>query len=235
MAPLTICTFLWDDPRYRFNHLFRYGVDHVNRLSRAVRRNLKQEHFFVAVVPQGTKGLDDDIDTVDIWPDLAHMGGCYRRLRAFDRETGLRIGERFCWLDLDTVVTGPLDPLFPEGMPSFKAWQNLHPPTPYCGSMVYMEAGARQQVWDDFHERESPRKAGRLIGTDQAWIGHRLGNKEAVWTERDGVHSFTKHMKANKTSSEPPPGCRIMFFHGPRDPSLSVIQNAHPWIREVWK
>lgn len=229
-APLAVVTFLWSDPYYRWNDLFEYGVDHVNRLASAVRRNLNRPHDFICVTDSKAT-FDTGVNVVPIWDDLAQLGGCFRRLKAFAPEMRDVLGERFIWLDLDTVVVGGLDPLF-NRREDFVAWRDVNPPTPYCGSMVMMDAGARRRVWDDFDAARSPLKIKKspYIGTDQAWIGMSLGPDEAVWTEDDGVLSF-----ARQAQDGLPTNARVVFFHGKHDPSLKPLQDAHPWIKECWK
>lgn len=227
---LAIVTFLWRDLQYRWNNSFTYGVDHVNRLAASVKRNLKRPHRFICVTDYGDV-FDDGIDVVPIWDDLAFLGGCYRRLRAFSPEMKDLFGPRFVWLDLDCVVVGELDPVFDRPEP-FVAWKDVTPPTPYCGSMIMMDAGARRQVWDDFDVARTPLKlkAGPYVGTDQAWIGTRLGTEEATWDETDGVLSFSAHTKDGL-----PEGARIVFFHGRRDPSMPDLQRDHQWIKDHWR
>lgn len=238
---IRVVTFKWSDPEYRFNHLFRYGAEHVNRWARAVRRNLTIPHELVVVTDDPT-GITEDVRIVPLWDDLREMGGCYTRLRAFAPDMAEVIGERFVWMDLDGIVVGSLNPLFsrPE---EFVAWSNGVSNNPYCGSMVMMTAGVRRQVWDDFRPASSPLTAKRYVGTDQAWIAQRLGPNEATWTQKDGVLSrydigILNGLKRGGYKLRPRPlpnSARIVYFHGPCDPSLPDIQRAFPWIEEHWR
>jgi hypothetical protein len=232
MEVLSVVTWLWDDPNYRWNGHFRYGADHVRRLRASVARNLSMPHRFVLVTDQPDSDYGPGVEIVPLWNDFARDGGCYRRLKAFDRETAQRLGERFVWLDLDTVIMGPLDSLFNRDEP-FVAWRDVNPPTPYCGSMIMMNAGARQQVWDQFiaDPNAARARAQRYIGTDQAWIGECLGTREPTWGPEDGVYNFKKEV-ANRGL---PDNARIVFFTGPVDPSQAEIQRRHPWVLEHWR
>lgn len=229
---LSVVTFLWDNPDYRWNHLFRYLPGHVDCLARAVRRNLTLPHKFICVTDYPRECFDEPDEVVPLWPDYRDLGGCYVRLKAFSQEMRKIFGERFIWFDVDVVITGSLDVMLsrPE---EFIAWKDVDPRNAYCGSMVMMNAGARKQVWEDFNRDTSPELASNHIGTDQAWMCYRLGPTEAVWTEADGVYSYRTHIKRAYQNALPE-NARVVFFHGPYDPSQPEIQDSCPWVKEHW-
>lgn len=241
-----------------------YTAEHVNVFARMVRRHLSMPHEIVCVTDD-TDGIDPSISIVPLWDDAADKGGCYRRLKLFSKEMRALIGERFVSIDLDCVITGPLDPLFNHDH-DFIAWGNVSNGSIYCGSMFMMTAGARFEVWDLFDPNDlvmssnrvdkshpggrwiHPKSvdAGNVIGSDQAWISTVLGDKEPMWTKRDGVMSFKKDVgyarmsrlkrrRANTKNIQLPDSARIVFFHGFEDPSQRHIQLAAPWIKEYWR
>jgi hypothetical protein len=242
MQPLQVVTFLWSDPKYRFNHVYRYAADHVRKLFRGVSRHLKTPHETVLITdnPQAIDAMHCAADRViPLWQDFRKYGGCYTRLKAFAPSMRELIGPRFVWLDLDAVITGSLDELFNRPEP-FIAWRDVHPPTPYCGSMMMMNAGARAKVWERA-QREIPGRVKQpgqwccrpYIGTDQAFIGHVLGPREATWTAADGVYNWHAEILP-KHRGALPDNARIVFFTGPRDPSMASVQRISPWVREHW-
>lgn len=239
---LTVCTFKWHDPGYRWNPLFTYGPEHVNRLYRGVSRHLYLPHRFVCVTDDA-EGIDPGVEIVPLWDDLRWMGGCYTRLRAFAPDMADVLGPRFVWMDLDSVVVGNLDPLFSRQEP-FVIWAHGNRKAPYCGSMVMMDAGARAEVWERFDPQTSPAEASRFIGTDQAWIAHCLPG-EATWTRKDGVYSRTQvppstalgGVARRRYGAAPgalPSGARVVFWHGPFDPSMPEVQAKYPWVQRHW-
>ncbi|MEE8370477.1 MAG: hypothetical protein V3S00_06890 [Dehalococcoidia bacterium] len=230
---IQIVCWLWDDPRYRYSHLFRYTANHVNVLASMVRRNLTMEHEIVCITDM-PEGIDPSIRIVPIWDDLREMGGCYVRLKAFAPEMKQLIGDRFVWIDVDCVIVGRLDSLFnrPE---DFVIWSHAGGRLPYCASMVMMDAGARRQVWDDFDQEAAPAIGDprRAFGTDQSWICERLPG-EAVWDRKDGVLS---RIDVGLTWRRPVPhglprGAKIVFFHGPYDPASMT---GPDWVTENWR
>lgn len=203
---LTVVTFKWrPQPGYRSE----YGPETVNTLRNMVRRHYPVPHEFVCVTDD-PRGIDPDIRIVPLWKDHAQVRNphnprgpsCYLRLKVFSKEARQFLGERFVVLDLDSVVTRSLVPLW-DRQEDFIIWGDTARGTPYNGSMFMMTAGARSQVWDRFNPSTSPLEGRRLgyIGSDQAWIGACLGPKEARWTAHDGVYSFRNQIQ--KVNGQP--------------------------------
>lgn len=239
----------------------KYTAKHVNIFANMVRRNLSMPHEIVCITDD-PEGIDPSIRIVPIWDDgLLAKGACYVRLKAFSREMKDIIGHRFVSIDLDCVITGPLDPLFDHDY-DFVMWRNVGRGCRYCGSMFLMDAGARSEVWERFDPgdlvNDSGRvdnshpggrwvhpesiKAGNIIGSDQAWISSVLGDSELMWTAADGVLSYKadcgggRRPKLKPRQQKPlPDHAKIVFFHGVEDPSQPEIQKRTPWIEGYWK
>ena len=228
-APLTVCCFLWADPKYRFAG--RYGAEHVNRLHRMVARNLAQPHRFVCVtdIPEG---IERGVDIVPIWQDHRDMGGNWLRIKLFAPEMADLLGPRFVLMDLDCVVTGPLDPLFDTDA-DFIVTRSTNPASTYNSGFFMLKSGSRAQVWQTF-EPKAARASEKAPGMwEQAWISHVLGPNEATWGKAEGVLQYnTDVLRGN--DGKLPDGARIVFFPGPYDPSLPKDQAASPWIKEFW-
>lgn len=232
---LSFVTWLWaPQPGYRST----FDATAVNTLFRMVDRHFSAPHRKICVTNL-PKGIDPSIEIVKDTEDFAHVQNphgshnpsCYRRLRMFKRDAADVFGERFVSLDLDTVITGDLTPLFdrPEDFviwgqadPRSKGWVN--------GSLMMLTAGARPQVWEQFNPRLSPlatKRAGSF-GSDQGWLGHVLGRKEATWSTADGVYSYRVHIAPN--GNVLPKNARLVAFHGKHDPwSYHCMQV--PWIQ----
>lgn len=234
---LRVVTWKWTPIK---NYRSRFTVDQVNVLRRMVERHYKQPHEFVCIT-DNWHGLDSGIRVIKLWSDLAHLqsphGGyspsCYRRLRAFSREAAEMIGDRFVSLDLDTVITGDLTPLWdrPE---DFVIWGDSSRTTPYNGSMWMLRAGTRTKVWDEFDPEKSPAlaKAKGYHGSDQAWLSYIIPG-EPRWTRDDGVLSYRVHLKVPGTPL--PKDARIVFFNGHVDPWTPVAKKNCPWIETHYR
>lgn len=231
---LTIVVFKWNTPGYRS----KFEAEHVLVMRNMVQRHYSKPHRFVCITDDAS-GLDE-IETIPLWDDFKdvpspHGRGnpsCYRRLKLFSPQIESLLGQRFVAIDLDTVITGSLSPLWdrPE---DFVIWGETNPKSFYNGSMFMMTAGARAKVWDKFDPKESPRmalKAGRF-GSDQGWISHVLGPHEATWGRTDGVYSYRVHVAP---MGRLPNDARVVFFHGKEDPWGFKCQQVQ-WIRDNWR
>lgn len=236
--PLTFLTFKWKGPAaYRS----KFEGHHVDTLRRMVRRNYALPHRFVCVTDDPAGITEPDIELFELWGDFGTVQNpsgrqnpsCYRRLRVFARNAGEWLGPRFVCLDLDTVITGDLTPLFAGGE-DFKIWRSHTSGNPYNGSLWMLKAGSRPRVWEDFDQDTSPMATKRalLFGSDQAWIAYCLGDQEATWDARDGVLSYRNDIAPR--GGRLPSAARVVFFHGRVDPWSPEAQRL-PWVREHYR
>lgn len=221
MEGLTVITWFWGQ---------KYSPDYVKRLQAGVARHLKQPHRFLCVT-------DQDIDGVETTPikdpGLTKHKGCIVRLRLFDEVWQRDIGAtgRIVCLDLDAVVTGPLDPLFDRDDP-FIILQGVNSashPCPYNGSIFMLRAGYRPDVWDDFTLAKLDKIPRLEFADDQGWMRHMIPDA-AAYTDADGVWAF--HKGPWRTGDNLPQGARVVAFPGRRDPAQFVHLK---WVRDNWR
>lgn len=234
----TVVCFRWPP---RFGYRSTFGPQTVNTLRRMVARHYPHPHRFICVTDE-TSGLDPEVTVLPDFKDFVKVqspfGGrnpsCYRRLRLYHPDAAQWFGQRFVALDLDTVITRDLTPLWnrPE---DYVVWGDTNPTTLYNGSMVLMTAGARSKVWTDFDPRTSPRqaKAAKQFGSDQGWVSYCLGPGEATWSRADGVYSFRCHISNNGRTL--PDDARAIFFHGQHDPWTPYVMSTYPWVKEHYR
>jgi hypothetical protein len=232
--PITFVCWRWK-PAARYRSTF--GPETVTALQAMIAKHYHRPHRFVCVTDEPKKL--PGIETIQLWNDLARVPSpighsypsCYRRLKVFAPEAGEMFGPRLVSLDLDSVITGDITPLF-DRSEDFVIWGESDFPhtTPYCGSMWMLRTGTRSQVWTRFDEKKSPREAMRAgcRGSDQGWISYVLGKGEATWTRKDGVYSFRKHIA--KTGHGLPSDARMVMFHGKEDPWGYKAQQI-PWVK----
>lgn len=207
---LTVLTWYWRQPGVRIP----YTPEHVNIWADSVRRHLSMPHR-IACVTDIPEGIDPRVEIIAPPTDFADWRipswgpdrpQCLRRIAMFAPDAGETFGERFVCMDLDCVVSGSLDPLF-DTPADFKMFRGTAHGRPYNGSMMLLRAGTRPQVYTDF-TLEGARKAGhRFVGSDQAWISHCLGPREATWGPEDGA-LFWEHQRIDAGK------CRVVFFPG---------------------
>ena len=223
---LQVVLWKWTDPRKR-HILFDYSAESVNRKKHELQKHLSMPHDIVCVTDDPT-GIDSSIRIVPLWDEGRDLGRCWCRLRAFAPDMADVLGKRFVWIDLDSVITGPMDPLFERSEDIVLYRSNSVVGTPYNGSMLLMTAGTRPQVWTAFGP-DAPEIVAReeLTGSDQAWFAHVLGANEAVWSREDGVMHFV-----NDCIPDLPGHSRIVFFPGVQKPHMPNTRAHAPWVGE---
>lgn len=216
----------------------KYPAFYVERLRNGLRKHLQQPYRLLCMVDRllerpvisglGYRQILDD--------DLISQKGCFARLRMFDPQwqssREIAPDDRVVCIDLDCVITGPLDPLFlrPEPFMILKG-ANAVNPCPYNGSLWQLRAGYRPDVWSDFSLEAASKIPFHEFPDDQAWFAHKLPG-EVGWKAgpESGVYAFKK--PGWPKGDDLPKDARVVFFPGSRDPS----QFTHlPWVKEHWQ
>lgn len=237
---LTICTWLWGR---------KYDRADVAKLAAGVRRHLHQPYQFMVVSEEYFEDWPQGVVAIPlIDDDLTKVKGCFARLRLFDpkwinylnlehRHHLAEIEDRLVCMDLDTVITGDLDPLFNRAE-TFMILQgaNAANPCPFNGSLMMLRAGAHPEVWTDFSittVESTLRAAGKVyeFADDQGWLWHKMPNAGG-WKvgSQSGVYAFQKPgwPKADGL----PADARLVVFPGWRSPE----KFKHlPWVKKHWQ
>lgn len=176
----------------------------------------------IACVTDVSEGIEPWIEIIAPPGDLTDVHNprwtngrpqCYRRLSMFRRDAADIFSERFVCMDIDVVIAGELDPLFDrnDDLVLFKGTSRSRP---YNGSMMLIRAGCRPQVFEEFTEKEAVEAGRRFVGSDQAWLAHKLGWGEQTWDEWDGVCWFGGTYQSRHRNPAP----RVLFFPGSMKP-----------------
>jgi len=221
---LTIVTWLWGN---------KYTAQDVRRLSFGIRRHLKQPfRFFVFSDRPPNENFGDAIGRPILNPNLCARH-CFCRLRLFDPQFqamhGIVAG-RIVSIDLDAVITGPLDPLFdrPENFVILQGVNEVNP-CPYNASVSMLRAGAHSEIWSEFSFEALQAIKFHEFHDDQGWIWHKIPDA-AAFTVGDGVYAFQK--PGWPIGDRLPINARIVAFFGKRKPE----RYRHlPWMIEHWR
>jgi hypothetical protein len=225
-----------------------FGPEYVNRLHSMLRRHLHIPFIFRCFTDDPA-GLDKAIITLPMYTDHAEMRAgtrsCFRRLKIFDREMSMVLGERILQLDLDTVITGDVTPLFDRSEDLVLMKQSTvigkSDRIIYNPSMLLMNAGVLHDMWEKFHAspdavHEAAR--GRSWGqSDMSIINdylhtHRSMLIPAIWEESNLVQAYWRGQRAKDFSLKP--DARIVLFYGKWNPADPETQAQSPWIAEHW-
>lgn len=226
---LAIVTWFWGN---------KYPADDVRKLARGISRHLEMPHRFVVVTDRPGGEFGDDIwetpiDDADL--PLTRVPGCFARLALFNpafQARGVFGGaRRFICMDLDTVITGSLDPLFQRGEPfCILQGANSTNPCPYNGSLWMVNKFYRPDIYRDFTPAEAARVPYHEFPDDQAWFAARLPDAAGWRAGTDGVYAFQK--PGWPAGDALPADARIVTFPGWRSPE----KFKHlPWVRENWR
>lgn len=246
--PWNVLTFKWGT---------RYSADYVNRLRRAVRRQLSHPHRFICFTDDPT-GISEDVETLPLpaidLPMPAAVTG-WRKLSLFRDDLpaeGLGL-----FLDLDLVITGPLDDFFrfgdPTDIPIIHNWVQPHKKIfrrdPMIGnsSVFRFAINACRFVWDQFHREKDWALAS--FRPPQSYLTHCIRPHMKFWPA-DWVCSFKRHCRPPFPLNlfvppRLPPRARIVAFHGRPNPHEAIdgYRNGRlhhrtipaAWIREHWR
>jgi len=226
--PITIVTFLW-----RPTGTWRQGytAQHVNTLCQALKENLTIPHRVVCVtdMPKGIK-----CETISLWKEpvvpnvMRNKPNCYKRLRLFAPDIEKVIGaKRFASIDLDCIITKNVDSIF-DCKEDFRILKGYA--SPYNGSLMIMDAGARAKLWNEFDPKTTPNKANRVkkpngkkyYGSDQAVISYLLPFEPTFSLGPEtGIYQYTSHIKYSVV----PKDARMVFFAGRMKPWFPELRN----------
>jgi len=201
----------------------RYAKTYVHALARAVERHLSQPHRFICMTDD-PEGLD--CRTIPVPLGLPRWWG---KLYAFSADWT----DRVLFMDLDTVVLGPLDGFAATTRP-FACIRPFYRPGGIASGLMSIAPGTAPEVW-----RRFARDPGAAIAAtaaradppwnhgDQRWL-ELMGLRPAYWQDLlpGQLVSWKVHCRAGV-----PPGARVVAFHGRPDPH----EVADPIIRAAWR
>jgi hypothetical protein len=221
---LNVCTWWWGS---KYTHFY------VERLYAGLRRHLQQPFRFLLMTDRDFEGQNIECHPIED-PHLTKMKGCFARLRMFDPEWQRARGliDRIVCLDLDVVITGPLDDLFDRSEPIVLfAGANSSNPCPYNNSIFMFRPRAHPQLWTTFSMDAVAKLKRYEFPDDQGWFWAKIPHA-ATWKvgSSSGIYAFRK--PGWPIGDRLPDGAKIVAFPGHRDPA----QFTHlPWLKEHWR
>lgn len=195
-----------------------YDSEWVAKLKRGVERNLSVPHRFVCLsdvaVPCERIPLTHD------WP------GWWSKVECFAPSL---ITGKTLYLDLDTILTGPLEP-FTDLPYDFAMLRNFHDNEMVGSGVMWFKERAPEGVYERFiqgperiMDHYQKVKLGSYRG-DQAFIWDALG-REVNKIESPTLRSYKVHCRNGL-----PEGTSIVCFHGRPRP----IEINPPWLKQHW-
>lgn len=193
----------------------RRGEQYVKILRAAVKRNLSRDHRFVCLTdePFDLKGAE----FLRLGSDL---GGWWNKLRLFQ----LLMNGPVLYLDLDTIITGPLDCF--EGLETnFAALRDFWRPE-VLGSGVMFWRGDHSDIYRKW------KKAGKpiLAGGDQEVLEQYRPHCDRLQQLLPGKIISMKPYGPGRILAEVPKGVSIVACHGQPKP-----HELGGWVKDFWR
>lgn len=235
-----------------------YPAVYVNVLYRAVRANLTGPFRFVCLTDDAT-GLDPEIESFPI-PDMGlddsqWKKGGWAKLGVFGKEL-YDIEGRCLFVDLDSVIAGPIDDLFThpgevvvlDVGPNWKAGKQVTKPE--AGTCYFaFTAGEHPELLGNF--LADPKGMVAKYRIEQAYVQGELPQDALAFWPAAWAPSFKYHLRQPlglnlfKPPHPPSADTRIIAFHGePRPIDLirsgwwgiapHVGRGRVPWMMEYW-
>jgi hypothetical protein len=218
-----------------------YGVDYVNRLYRGVMRNVGRPTRFV-VFTDDAAGLDPGIEARPIPPIRLAAGlrpGPWRKLALWSRDLGGLDGD-VLFLDLDVVITGPLDAFFDHEPGKLGLIRNWTQASDGIGnsSVMRFRVGSAAHLVEEFEQGGAP--LTHQIDNEQIFVTRRSGLPIAFWPEawcRSFKHELLPPWPLRLLRpARLMPGTRIAVFTGePRPHNAAQGRWPAKWYKKIYK
>ena len=235
IAPVNVLCLKWGD---------YYGPHYVNRLYAGVKRNLKRPFRFVCATDDAS-GLAEGIEAVPIPEDPKVLARDWPNIfvkLCFFRNGFADLHGPTLFLDIDLLVTGPLDRFFdyrPGEFCIIRNWverrKSMFRRKPLIGnsSCFRFDAGSSGGVYDAFiAEKDDYSQRHRFLRGSQKFQTYAMRRTGKVnWWPDEWVCSFKRQLvplfPLNKIFApwRPPKGASIVAFHG--QPDLPQAQEGY--------
>ena len=203
-----------------------YPREYVTRLAAMVAQHLTRPYTFVCLTDQPA-ALPAGIVPVRI-PSPAGLKGWWSKLELFNPAHALAIAGRVLYLDLDTLIVGPLEDLLDVPAPfalaphggTFTGKDGLAVVPRFNSSVMVWDAGACDALYTAWR----PAVAARLWG-DQDWIGE-------VWSDAYAMSApWFPRLSSIGAAGVIPPAARVILAKKPKNLEAAA---RWPWFASRW-
>ncbi len=219
----------------------RYGPVFVNRLFKAVKRNMDKPFRFICFTDDNTDIIDDvethPLPPINI-PDHVSITP-WRKLSLWQTPLGDMVTGDIVVLDLDLVITGPLAPLFDYHPGEFCVIDNWTQPGENIGntSVFRIPIGRYSKIFDQFNS--DPHAILNQFRIEQQYISKTI-SKQIFWPSQWCVsfkHSLLPRFPLNWfQDTKLPQDTKIVAFTGHPDPDEAVIGKwPAKWYKKIYK
>jgi hypothetical protein len=221
----------------------KFGPEYVNRLHAMVRRNLDRPLRFVCFTDDPA-GLHGDIECLPL-PDVGWTEGVdvhgWRKVGLFSERLGDLKGTAL-FLDLDVVVTGPIDDFFeyPGEVVAIRDYRVFRIKGDYFvgnTSVLRFPVGRHPEALELF-KRDFP-GIRRRVSNEQEYLSHyfqergMLTHWPKAWCPSFKAHCVRRWPLSYFRTPRLPEGARIVIFHGRPNPAEAIEGAGGKWYRGI--
>lgn len=253
IAPVNVLCIKWGT---------KYGAEYVNRLYRGVAKYLDRPFRFLCLTDDGS-GIDDGVEIapLPVTPfdendfDSRRGGETWRKVGLFQPGLAGLVGDTL-FLDLDIVITGPMDEFFDYQAGKFcviqdwlekkRAWMPGRDGRVGNTSVFRFDPQRHTGVYTQFEANPSAVMDNFRI--EQQYVSDALSDDLAFWPDQ-WICSFKRHCRPTFPLNhfvEParPTEMRILVFHGYPLPQQAIdgyqgglVKSTKPatWLEPLWK
>jgi len=199
-----------------------YTAEYVANLRSMVAKHLTREHEFVCLTDRPEQLPKRGITPMRIEHDRK-IPGWWAKARLFD---DLRFGDRVLYLDLDTLIVAPLDPIvdYPSRFALIPHAGTFQPKT---GHRIVRRFNSSVMVWDAgvpplFGDA---RRLSSIYWGDQDVIGD-----QAPWAQTMPAEWFPR---LSELQGQPPDrDAKVVLV---KVPKTHVAADLYPWVWQAWR
>lgn len=162
-------------------------------------------------------------------PELEHVRGWFNKLYLFSADA-FPVGARVLYFDLDTAIVGSLSDVasVPLDRPVFLR-DVLCAPRLASGVFSFRAGPEHYKTWTDY-VTFSARYRGMAMATDEQWLMRYYPSAQRECWQHLLPGQMVSY-KVNLKKKDPPPGTRVVFFHGkPRPHEVDRPWNEHGYF-----
>ena len=224
----------------------KYGVEYVNRLFYAVKRNTTRPFKFHCFTDDSAN-IDSEVIVHDL-PFKNELDGWWNKVYLFSNDVPISPGEKIFFIDLDTLITRKIDDLLDHDPVAITVLKDF-----YTGlaktvvgddnigsGLMSWRHGQYQHIWDDFiRDPQSAIMSVRPHG-DQRWIQKNIKGR-IYW--QDAFPGQVVSFKVDCAHGLPPDAAVVCYHGTPNIPdsarqvnrSWKFVIEPQPWVLDHWR
>lgn len=208
-----VVTIKWGD---------KYPAGYVNKLARAVERNMTVKHSFICLTDD-TDGIDKDVFTMPLMGDFR---GWWNKMLLFRGLPGIH--GLVVWIDLDTLILDNID-FLTEYKGPFAMLRDFYRPQFGASGLMLLQNGLNRWIWHRFEAKRTHFETNFHGDQEAVNVIMRTEGKEPHYLQ----DLFPEKIVSYKVDCQNkiPPGAAIMCFHGRPRPH----EADHAWVRDYWR